>query len=59
MLCQFLLYSKVTQSHSFSHIIFHHVPSQEVGYKNLISYTPPQTIQIGPSGDGTQASVGL
>ena len=31
MLCQFLLYSKVTQSHySFSHIIFHHGLSQEL-----------------------------
>ena len=38
MLCQFLLYSKVTQSyihvHSFSCIIFHHVPSQEMGYSS-------------------------
>ena len=37
--CQFLLYSKVTQSYiytrSFSHIIFHHVPSQVIGYSSL------------------------
>ena len=39
MLCRFLLYSKVTQSHiyihththSFPHIICHHVPSQVIG----------------------------
>ena len=35
ILCPFLLYSKVTQSyiyiHYFSHIIFHHVLSQEIG----------------------------
>ena len=35
-LCQFLLSSKMTQSyryiHSFAHIIFHHVLSQEIGY---------------------------
>ena len=41
MRCQFLLYSKVTQSytyiHSFSHIIFHHVLSQETGYHSLCS----------------------
>ena len=40
VLCQFLLYSKATQSyiyiHSFSHIIFHHVPSQVIGYKIVI-----------------------
>ena len=39
MLWQFLLYSKVTQSciyiYSFSHIIFHHGLSQEIGYSCL------------------------
>ena len=39
MLCQFLLYSVVTQSYiyicSFSHTIFHHVQSQETGYSSL------------------------
>ena len=46
MFCQFLLHSKVTQSHthththniyihSFSHIIFHHVPSLVTKYSSL------------------------
>ena len=39
MLCQFLLYSKVTQSyiciHYFSHTIFHRLLSQETGYNSL------------------------
>ena len=38
MLCQFLLYIKVTSHtyiYSFSHIIFHHVLSQETGYSSL------------------------
>ena len=39
MLYQFLLYIKVTQSciyvHSFSHIIFHHVLFQKIGYSSL------------------------
>ena len=39
ILCQFLLYSKVTQLyiyiHSFSCIIFHHVTSEVVGYSSL------------------------
>ena len=39
MLCQFLLYSKVTQSHiyihSLSYIIFHYGLSQETGYSSL------------------------
>ena len=39
MFCQFLLYSKVSQSHicihSFSHIIFHHVLSKVMGYSSL------------------------
>ena len=37
--CQFLLYSKVTQPyiyiHSISHVIFHHVPLQVIGYSSL------------------------
>ena len=44
---QFLLYSKVTQTykyiHYFSHILFHHVLSQEIGYSSLyprIQYIP-------------------
>lgn len=39
MFCQFLPRSKVTQAyiyiHSFSHIIFYHVPSQMIGYSSL------------------------
>ena len=42
MLCQFLLYNKVTPLyihihtyHSFSHAIFRHVTSQETGYRSL------------------------
>ena len=39
MLCQFLLYGKVTQSHicihSFSHIIFHRVLPQKIGYSYM------------------------
>ena len=41
MFCQFLLYSKVPQSnihtytHSFSHFIFHHVPSHVIGCGSL------------------------
>ena len=40
-LCQFLLYSKVTQSyiyiytHSLSHTVFHHVLLQEIGHSSL------------------------
>ena len=45
VLCQFLLYSKVTQSyiyiHSFSYIVFHHVLSQETGYGSLMLYSRP------------------
>ena len=44
-LCQFLLYSTVTQSymyiHPFSRIIFHHVLPQEIGHSSLC-YTVPQ-----------------
>ena len=43
VLCQFLLYSKVTQlyiyMHSFSHTIFHHVLSQVIGFPVLYSRT--------------------
>ena len=39
MFCLLLLYSKVTWSyiyiHYFSHTIFHHVPSQVIGYSSL------------------------
>ena len=39
MFCQLLLYSKVTELyihiHSFSHMIFHHVSSQVIGYSSL------------------------
>ena len=39
MFCQFLLYSKVTQSYicidSFSHIILHHVASQVTRHSSL------------------------
>ena len=47
-LCQFLLYSKVTQSyifrHSFSHIIFHHVQSWEIGYSSLCYMAGPHCL---------------
>ena len=50
MLCQFLLYSKVTQSyiyiHSFPHIIFHHVLSQEIGYSFLCCTLGPHCLSI-------------
>ena len=50
MLCQFLLYSKVTQSHthihSFSHIIFHHVSCQETGYSSLCCTAGPRCLSI-------------
>ena len=56
MLCQFLLYSKVTQlyththicTHSFSHIIFHHVLSQEIGYSSLCCTVGPCSSSILP-----------
>ena len=48
MLCQFLLYSKVTQSyiciHFFSSIIFHHGLSQETGYSFLCYGVGLQTL---------------
>ena len=50
MLCQFLLYSKVTQSYiymySFSHIIFHHVLSQEIEYNSLCCTAGPHCLSI-------------
>ena len=52
MLCQFLLYSKMTQSyiykHSFYHIlfIFHHVLSQETGYRSLCCTAGPHCLSI-------------
>ena len=50
MLCQFLLYSKVTSSylymHSLSHIIFHHVPSKETGYSSLWCTLGPRCLSI-------------
>ena len=43
MFCQFLLYSKVTQSnicmHSFSHILFHHVLSRDTSSLNKFMKT--------------------
>ena len=45
MFCQFLLYSKVTQSykyiHSFSHPIFHHVLPQETEHSSLCCTVGP------------------
>ena len=45
--CQFLLYSKMTQlythTHSFSHIILYHIPTQVIGYSPLC-YTAPHSI---------------
>ena len=50
MLYQFLLYSIVTQSyihtHSFSHIIFYHVLSQEIGYNFLCCTVWPHCLTI-------------
>ena len=44
-LCQFLLKSKGTHPvlhiYSFSHIIFHHVPPQEIGYSSLCCTVGP------------------
>ena len=49
-LCQFLLYSTVTQSylyiHSFSHIIFYHGLSQEIGYSSLGYTRGPHCLYI-------------
>ena len=45
LFCQFLLYSKMTQSciythtHSFSYTIFHHGLSQMIGYSSSIQYS--------------------
>ena len=50
MLCQFLLCSKVMQSytyiHSLSHILFHHVLSQETGYSSLCYTVGPHCLSI-------------
>lgn len=50
MFCQFLLYSKVTQSYvyipSFPHIIFHHVLSQVIGYSSLCCTEGPHCLSI-------------
>ena len=50
MLCQFLLYSKVTcmyiYTYSFSHIILHGVPSWETGYSSLCCTLGPQCLFI-------------
>jgi len=50
MSCQLLLYSKVTQLHihihSFSHIIFHHVPSQVIRYSSLCSIAESHCLSI-------------
>ena len=50
MLCQFLLYSILTQSyiyiHSFSHTIFHHVLSQEIEYSSLCCTIGPHSLSI-------------
>ena len=48
--CPFLLYSKVTQSHiythSLSHIICHHVPSQVIGHSFLCYTAGPHCLSI-------------
>ena len=50
MLCQFLLYSKTTQSyiymHSLSYIIFHHGLSQETGYVSMCYTVGPHWLSI-------------
>ena len=50
MLCQFLMYSIVTQSyiyiHSFSHTIFYHVLSQKIGYSSLYCTVGPHYLSI-------------
>ena len=50
VLCQFLVYSKVTQSyiyiHYFLHIIFYHVLSQETGYSSLCCTVGPHCLSI-------------
>ena len=50
IMCQFLLYSKVTQAytyiHCFSPIIFHHVLSQETGYNSLCYVVGPHFLSI-------------
>ena len=54
MLCQFLLYSIMTQSlwvvythaHSFFYIIVHHVLSQDIGYNSLCCTVGPHYLSI-------------
>ena len=50
VLCQSLLYSIVTHSyiytHSFPHIIFHHVLFQEIGYRSLCCMLEPHCLCI-------------
>ena len=50
MFCRFPLYNKVTQSykytHSFSHTIFYHVLSQEIGYSSLCCTAGPHCLSI-------------
>ena len=50
MLCQSLLYSKVTQfstyRHSFLNILFHYGLSQEIGYSSLCSTVGPWCLSI-------------
>lgn len=50
MSCQFVLYSRVTHSsiymHSFSFIIFHYGPSQEIVYSSLQYTLGPQCLSI-------------
>ena len=58
MLCQFLLYSKVTQSlvyvyyiyiiyvYSFSHLMFHHVLSLVIGYSSLCYTAGPHCLSV-------------
>ena len=49
MLCQFLLYSKVTQSYIYTfffYVIFHHDLSQEIGYHSLCYTVGPSCFSI-------------
>ena len=49
-MCQFLLYSLVIQTniylYSFSHTIFHHILSQEIGYSSLCCTVEPHCLSI-------------
>ena len=49
MLCLFLLYSKLTHSHTHTHIlflIFHHVISQEIEHSSLHCTVEPHCLSI-------------